>query len=172
MTTHATRTIRGRTGKEERPATILLRQLADLLEIQHLAERHAPQRKDVLMQIILLRRRPALEGRGVAAHGAEVAVVQPVLDGFFLLDARPLRVLGVRVAVATECEFRALFRRACVEVLGPAGADQQDVSDLDVAALRGGPDVDALVFADGDEVGVAYCVGGCCVVFDPLRVCP
>ena len=172
MATHAAWTICGRTGEKERVAAILFRQLAHLLEIEHLAEGHAPQRENILMQIVALGGGPALEGRGVAAHGAEVAVVQPVLDGLFLLNARPLCLLGVRVAVAAERELRALLWRACVEVLGPARADQEDVSDLDVAALRGGPDVDPLVFAHGDEVVVADGVGCRRVVFDPLRVRP
>jgi hypothetical protein len=33
-----------------------------------------------------------------------------------------------------------------------AGADEQDVADLDVAALRGGADVQALRFAAGDQL--------------------
>lgn len=120
MTTDSSRTIRGRTGEEKRPTLILFRQLTDLLEIQHLTERHAPQRENILVEIIALRGGPALKGRRIAAHGAEIAVVQPILHGFFLLDARPLCFLVVRVAVAAECELRSFFDGARVEVLGPA----------------------------------------------------
>ena len=47
---------------------------------------------------------------------------------------------------AAQCEFGALLGRAGVVVFGPAGADEEDVADLDVAALGGGEDVDTLGF--------------------------
>lgn len=124
------------------------------------------------MEVVTLGCRPPLKGRRVATHGAEVAVVQPVLDGLFLLDARPLCVLGVRVTVSAERELRAFLRCAPVVVLGPSRSDQQDVPDLDVAALCRGPDVDALVFTDRCEILVADCVRCCCVVLDSLCICP
>ena len=50
---------------------------------------------------------------------------------------------------ATESELRGFFGRARVVVFCPAGADEEDIADLDVAALGGGSDVDALGFAAG-----------------------
>lgn len=172
MTTDAPRTIHRRTGEEESPAIVLLGQLTDLFEIQHLAERHPPQGQNILVQVVRLGGGPALKRWGITPNGAEIAVVQPVLHGFFLLDARPLRGFGVRVAVATEGESRVFLRLAPVEVFGPSGPDQEDVANLDVAALGRRSDVEALVFADEDEVVVADGVGCCTVVFDALGVCP
>lgn len=147
MTTNAPGTIRRRAGEEESPAIILLGQLTDLLEIQHLAERHPPQGQNILVQVVRLGGGPALKRGGITADGAEVAVVQPVLHGLLLLDARPLRGFGVRVAVAAQGEARVLLRLPPVEVFGPAGSDQEDVADLDVAALGRWADVDPLVLA-------------------------
>ena len=144
MTTHAPRTIRRRTAEEERPPLIPPTNLRRLLQIQHLSQRHPPQRQDILMQVILLRRGPALKGGLIAAHRTEVAVVQPIFHFFTLLYADPLRFTGVTLVDATESEGGAFFGRASVVVLGPAGADEHDVADLDVAALRSRQDVDAL----------------------------
>ena len=72
--------------------------------------------------------------------------MQPVNDRFFLLHTRPLLFAAVIMA---EADFGVLFGAALVVVLDEAGADEEDVADLDVAASRGGPDVNALRFAAG-----------------------
>lgn len=98
------------------------------------------------MQMIALRCRPSLKSRRIAPYSRKIAVVQPVNDCFFLLHARPLLFTAVIMA---EADLGVLFGAALVVVLDEAGADEQDVADLDVAASRGGPDVDALRFATG-----------------------
>jgi len=70
----------------------------------------------------------------------------------------------------TEGEAFPLLRGPLVVVLGPAIADEEDVADLDVAALGCGADVDALVFSHGDEIVVADGVGRRGVVLDAHAV--
>jgi hypothetical protein len=57
-------------------------------------------------------------------------------------------------AIMAEADLGVLFGAALVVVLDETGADEQDVADLDVAASRGGPDVDALRSATGRKVVV------------------
>lgn len=124
-----------------------------------------PKRQDILMQIHFPLARPGLKGRTVARHGGKVAVVQPVNDLVLLTEARPaLRVVRA-VYVRPERESGALVRRLGVVGFDEAGADEEQVADLDGAAGRGGADVDALSSAAGLELGVAYgmTVVGVCV---------
>ena len=169
MTTHPTRTIRRRTTKEERPSLIPPTNLRRLLQIQHFSQWHPPQRQYILVQIVLLRRRPPLECRLIASHSTEVAVMQPILHFFGLLHANPLRFAGVRLVDATEREGRALFGRAVVVVFRPARADEEDVADLDVAALGGWEDIDALILTAFLEFVERDGVRGGGVVADGLR---
>jgi hypothetical protein len=143
---HTAWTIIGRARKEKEISLPLLAQLAQLLQIQHLPQRHPPQCQDILMQMIALRRRPPLKSRRIAPYSRKVAVVQPVNDRFFLLHTRPLLFAAVIMA---EADLGVLFGAALVVVLDEAGADEEDVADLDVAASRRGPDVNALRFATG-----------------------
>ena len=170
MTAHPTRHIRWRTTKKERPPLILLTQLTQLLQIQHLPQRHTPQRQNILMQIVALRCRPALKRGRIAPNGRKVAVVQPIFHGFLLLHAHPLCFAAVSLTGSAEGEAFRLLGRAFVVVLDPAAADEEDVADLDVATLRRGTDVNALVLAYCDEVVVADRVGCCAVVLDALAV--
>ena len=84
------------------------------------------------MQQPALIRRPALEARRVPGHGTEIAVVQPGDHVLGLLDARP----GV-VGFFAKGDSGVFFSSARVVVLGPAGADEKNVADLDVTTLRG-----------------------------------
>jgi len=121
------------------------------------------------VQIIRLGRRPALETGRITAHGGEIAIVQPVLHGLFLLQAGPLLLAAVTI-VAAQRKPLALFRGAFVIVLHPTAADQQDIADLDVPALRDGPDVQTLPLPARHEVVVRYRVRCRRVVFDPVGV--
>jgi hypothetical protein len=67
----------------------------------------------------------------------------------------------VLAAAVAERQARALVGRLGLEALRPARADEEDVPDFDVAALRGRADVDALGFAARCEFGVGYAVGVC-----------
>lgn len=83
------------------------------------------------MQMIALCRRPPLKGRRVAANSGKVTIVQPVNNSFFLLHARPKLFTSITMAKA---ELRVLFDATFVVVLNEAGADEEDVANLDVAA--------------------------------------
>jgi hypothetical protein len=141
MATHAANTIGRCAGKEELPLPEPLANRARLLQVQHLAQRHAPEREDILVKEPTPGGRPALERGGVASDGREVAVVQPGLHLLGLLDAGPGAVLAQR-------QRRRRLLAARVVVLGPPGPDQQDVPDGDIAALRRRPYVDPLRLAD------------------------
>lgn len=110
---------------------------------------------------ILLLGRPALERGRVAHQRREVAVVQPVQHGVFLQHAGELGALGAR---------RAFFRAELRVPLDEPCADHQDIADFDIAALRLGAQVDALLFRAGlqfREADAVRCVG---VVADVVRV--
>jgi len=120
------------------------------------------------VQVVRLLRGPALKGRRVARYRREVAVVQPVEHGLLLLDARPLDAprLGAVLQVHRAQRGRGpLLGGQLVIPLDPARADQQDVADLDVAALRLRADVDPLRLAafpqllEGDGVAEVRVVG-------------
>lgn len=123
------------------------------------------------MHVIGLRGGPPLERGGIATHRSEVAVVEPVKDGLFLLQAGPALAVGGGIdGVFAQGEGVALLAGFLVVLVDEAGADEDDVADLDVAALGGGPDVDALGFAAGLEVGVGDAVGSVAAVSDVLRL--
>lgn len=147
MATHAPDTIGRRAGEEEVPPPEPPANRARLLQVQHLAQRHAPQREDVLVQEPTPRGGPALERGGVAADGREVAVVQPRLHLLGLLDAGP----GGPVVAQRQRPRR--LGPARVVVLGPPRADQEDVPDGHVPALRRRPYVDALGPPHGAQAG-------------------
>lgn len=105
------------------------------------------------MHMPRLLRRPRLEGRRVAAHRREVAVVQPIQNLLFLRDARPALAVVARL-VRAERRGTALLRRLAVVGFFPAATDEQDVADVDVAALGGGADVETLGFATCRELRV------------------
>ena len=108
------------------------------------------------MQMILLRSRPPFKRGLIATHSSKVTIVQPILHLFRLLDPDPRGLLRMRrrtpVARAAQRQPRSLRRRPVVIILRPARADEEDVADFNVAALRGRGDVDALCFAAGAEV--------------------
>lgn len=145
MATDSSRHIRRCTRKEEGPALVFLGQLTQLLQIQHLAQRHAPEREYILVQIVRLGSRPAFKAGRIASNRGKVAIVKPVLHGLLLLDARP-RLFAAVGTVAAQRESIAFLRASVIVVLHPAGADEEDVADFDVAALRGGPNINALPF--------------------------
>jgi len=110
------------------------------------------------MQTPLPLARPRLESRAIPRHGREIAIVQPIDDFVLLTQARPaLRVVRA-VHVGPETEGGALVVRLRVVGFDEAGADEEQVADLDGAAGRGRADVDALGGAAGEELGVGYCV--------------
>jgi hypothetical protein len=164
------RAIVHRTGQEEEIPLPLAAHLAQPFQIQHLAQRHPPQRQDVLVHVIGLRGGPPLERGGIATYRGEVAVVEPVEDGLFLLQAGPALAVGGGIdGVFAQGEGVALLARFLVVLVDEAGADEDDVANLD-AALGGGPDVDTLGFAAGLEVGVGDAVGSVAAVSDVLRL--
>lgn len=65
-------------------------------------------------------------------------------------------------------ETGVLFVRPGVVVFYPAGADEEDVAGQNVAALRGGADVEVLPFAARNEFVVRDGEGGRGVVADVL----
>jgi hypothetical protein len=154
MTANPIRDIRRTRAKEERPLLILLRQLAHLLQIQHLPQRHPPQREDILMQMIALLRGPALKRRSIPRHSSEVAVVQPVDRLLGLLDPGPALDRVARPAVGAEADLCVFLRGALVVIFCEACSDEKNVPNVDIAALGSGPDVDALELADFDEIVV------------------
>ena len=79
MTAHAPHTSRRRAREEESPPTLAPRHLRAPLEVEHLADRHAPEREEGLVHHVGLGRGPALEGGGVGGDGGEVGVVEPGL---------------------------------------------------------------------------------------------
>ena len=76
-------------GQEKGPAVVLGTLGGQSLQIPQLAQWHAPERQDVLMEVICLLGRPPLKRRCIAGDGSKVAVVQPVDDRLFLLDPGP-----------------------------------------------------------------------------------
>ena len=88
-----------------------------------------------------------------------------------MTDSRPDLVFGVIGSVEgefSEADGGVLVCGSGIVVFCEAGADEEDVADLDVTALGCGADVEALVFADCYEVVVGDAVGCGGVVFDSL----
>ena len=125
-----------RACKKESPPLVPPANLRRFLQIQHLPQWHPPPGQDILMQQPALICRPALETRRVPGHGTEIAVVQPGDHVLRLLDAGPC-VIGF----FAEGDSGVFIRGTRVVVLGPAGADEKNVADLDMTALRGGADI-------------------------------
>lgn len=155
MATNPATTIVHRTSEEEKPPVPLSALLAQPLQIQHLPQRHPPQCQDVLMQPVRLRSRPALESWRITPNRCEVAVMQPVEDRLFLLQASVALVIRQRIhRICSKSKGIPLLTRGVIVLLYPARADKDDVADLDVASLSGGADVNALGFAASFEIGV------------------
>jgi hypothetical protein len=102
------------------------------------------------MQVIRLGSRPPLKSRRIPPHRRKITVVKPIQDRLFLLQAGvALSIRGGINRVFTQGELVALLARGLVVLCHEAGADEEDVADLDVASLGGGADVNALGEAAG-----------------------
>lgn len=103
----------------------------------------------VMKQIFRLTfvRRPSLECGSVSSSGGEVAVVQPIDHPLFLAQSGPSLPVVEAELVRAHGKGIALVRRLRVVRLDPAAADEEHVADLDISALGGGTDVNALVQA-------------------------
>jgi hypothetical protein len=110
------------------------------------------------MQIPLPLARPRLESRAISRHGRKIAIMQPIDNFVLLAQARPALRIVWAVHVGPETESGALVVRLGVVGFDEAGADEEQVADLDGAAGGGRADVDALGGAAGEELGVGYCV--------------
>jgi hypothetical protein len=95
------------------------------------------------MRLTLLRR-PGLKRGRVPGHGREIAIVQPIQHGFFLGQPRELDVFSL-----ARRELGAGGGGEEAVLLDEAGADEEDVADVHVAALGGGAEVDVLVEGAG-----------------------
>lgn len=99
------------------------------------------------MHVVAVNWRPALERGRISGNRGKVAVVKPVLHSLFLLQSRPLDIivcaLGSRLALRWSQLVIPLYK---------PGANHEDVSDFDVAALRLRTEIDALVRGAGFEV--------------------
>lgn len=74
--------------------------------------------------------------------------MQPIQHRVFLLETSPDGAFA-------GCESCVLLVATLVVVLSPAGAEEEDVPDLDVAALGRRANVETLPAAAEEEVGVA-----------------
>lgn len=137
-----------RTRHKESIPRIPPRKLTHPLQIHHLTNRHSPQRQQILVQHPPLFTRPHLESRLIARHRSEIAIVQPIQHRVFLLETSPDGAFA-------GCESCVLLVATLVVVLSPAGAEEEDVPDLDVAALGRRANVETLPAAAEEEVGVA-----------------
>ena len=110
------------------------------------------------MQIVLLLRRPTLKTRLIPSDRRKPTVMQPVNHRFFLLHTGPgLRVCGI--VHGTHGYFGPFFGSGFVVGVYEAGADEENIADLDVATLRLGADIDALGFSTFGEFVVGDAVG-------------
>jgi hypothetical protein len=162
-------------GKEENPPPKLATTLCQPLQVQHLSNRHTPQRQQMFMEVVpynpiisqLLTSlshtkgaptstaRPRLEARRIARHRAEPAIVQPVEHVVLLLQPR----VGAGAAPA-----RGQRRAPGAAERGVRGAEarahEERVAGAHVAALRGRAQVEGLRGRAGAQVGVGDGVGG------------
>jgi hypothetical protein len=123
------------------------------------------------VHVIALSSGPALKRRCIAADGSEVAVVQPVKDGLFLLEASVALLIccGVHSMVA-NCEFVSLFAGRLVVLVHPSRPDQDDITDLDISALSRRPNVNPLPSATCLEVSVRDSMCGVAGIVDLVRL--
>lgn len=118
------------------------------------------------MQVVRLRGGPALKCRCITPNGSKPAVVEPVQHSFFLLHARPPLLLVRTNLMGTQGHLIAVLRSTGVIGFDEAAADETDGTWLDVAALRGRANVDALGLSTGGEISIRDCVIGVWVVRD------
>ena len=90
---------------------------------------------------------PGFKSRRISRHSGEIAVVQPVEHPLLLPNAGPPLTVVRPDRMWPQRHLRPILGRLAVIRLDEAAADEQDISDPDVAALRLRPDVDALIFA-------------------------
>ncbi|KAK1252203.1 hypothetical protein MKX08_003390 [Trichoderma sp. CBMAI-0020] len=76
-----------RTRQEKRPPLLLGADVAQPLQIPHLANRRPPLAQQPLVQTTILGKRPGLPAHGVAGHGREVLRVEPADRVHVALDA-------------------------------------------------------------------------------------
>jgi hypothetical protein len=110
------------------------------------------------MQIPLPLARPRFESRAISRHSRKIAIMQPIDNFILLAQARPALRIVWAVYVGPESESGALVVQLGVVGFDEAGADEEQVADLDGAAGGGRADVDALGGAAGEQPGVGYCV--------------
>ncbi len=158
-------------AEEERPLLVLLANLRRLLQIEHLSQRHPPQRQDILMQIVSLWRRPPLKSGLVTTHCREIAVMQPVNNHLLLLHTNPSRGVGMRLITPPQREPLPLLWTAIVVVLRPTCSNEQDITDLDIPSLRRRPDIDPLRLATRAQVFELNCMRSCRIVLNTLARC-
>lgn len=92
-------------------------------------------------------RRPSLECGSVSSSGCEVTIVQPIDHPLLLAQSGPSLPIVDAELVRAHGKGIALVRRLRVVRLNPSAADEEHVADLDISALGGGTDVNALVQA-------------------------
>ena len=156
--------------KEKEPPIPLPTLLGQLLQIQHLPDRAPPKRQEMFMEMVFYSptqistapqptpqkntsaqltcmARPRLKTRRIPRHRGEVAIMQPVDNPLFLRHPRPpLSIIDPKL-MRPQRHPRPLVRRLAVIRLHKPTADEQDIADLDIAALCLRMDIDALVFA-------------------------
>lgn len=97
---------------------------------------------------LTLMRRPRLKSRCVTPNSGKITIMQPVKNLLLLAQTRiSLSILSVLSTAVPKCGFAPFLRALLVIRLFPTAANEQHIADSDVATLRSGPDVDALVLA-------------------------
>jgi hypothetical protein len=94
-----------------------------------------PKCQNVFMQISLPLTRPRLKSRRIARDSCKVAIMKPINN--FILLAQPgptLRIIRA-MDMGSQPQDCALILRLRVIRLDEAGPHEQDIPDLDVAAL-------------------------------------
>lgn len=100
--------------------------------------------------------RPGLESRCIPRHRSEIAIVQPINNPLLLTEPSIALPIVLTERVFAQRQGLGLLAWQAVVALDEAAADEEDIADFDVAALRRRADVDALVFAAVVELFVAY----------------
>lgn len=125
-----TRNVGRATGEEEGVLPSALADPGQLLQVEHFTDRHAPQRKQILVVEPAFVRRPGFESRSIAAHSAEVIIVQKVHHFFGLFDPNKGALCWRDAAQSSSLGLVHL-----IVGVDPAASDEQNITILKLNSL-------------------------------------
>lgn len=91
--------------------------------------------------------RPCLKRRCISTNCREIAIMQPIQNLLLLTESSiPQTVFSIHTTSMSKSQLRSRFRIFGIMSFFPASPHKQNISNLDISALRSGPNINTLIF--------------------------